>query len=522
MDDPTMPDAFVSFFLETFWYPIAFLYGAIVGSFLNVLIYRLPLIWEEKFQEAERQRIAKENNEEPPPPKEIETISGKSRCPRCFHYLEWWQNVPIFGFLYLGGRCFYCKTRISWRYFAVELLTACLWTALYHSTQPRNIVDWTSFLFLAIFIAVLVALTFIDLDHFIAPDELNLTTVILGVGRDIACVGLALLLWKSTNSSYLWEQTAPKYLWFGWVPWCIPGALTYGFVMLAVSVISHMVYARVPWETAGAALVRYWKFEGPPPPPDDFPIPEEELLPEEEDDTPPIRLHFSPGFLALLSALLFVPIIHWWAVLFFLVPLVAFSAISRVPGEAFGVTVNRFFSADDQKGLPNDALPVDSDPALTAPDALADPAYLSLEAKMQAEADEFAKEAETGSAGGMGFGDVKLAFGIGAMLGPGMALLSLFFATLLGAVTGITLKLVAKKENLRIGVPFVPFMAAGAIIALLYGAGLIQWYLQISGMAPKPVETPNALPPAIQRRRQREGRPISPQPGMPQPRGNRP
>ena len=75
----------------------------------------------------------------------------------------------------------------------------------------------------------------------------------------------------------------------------------------------------------------------------------------------------------------------------------------------------------------------------------------------------------------MGLGDVKLALAIGAILGPVPAMVSLFFATASGAIIGLTLARL-NGRSLRLGIPFGPFMALGALIMLLYGRGLIDWY----------------------------------------------
>ena len=77
----------------------AVVFGLAVGSFLNVLIVRLPA---------------------------SERITGRSRCPRCRKPIAWFHNVPVLSYLFLGGRCAHCKKRISWQYPAVELATALL------------------------------------------------------------------------------------------------------------------------------------------------------------------------------------------------------------------------------------------------------------------------------------------------------------------------------------------------------------------------------------------------------------
>ncbi len=134
---------------------IAFVYGAIVGSFLNVCIFRLP----------EEQSI----------------VSPPSHCPKCNTQLRAWDNIPLISFLLLGRKCRYCKTPISWRYFSVELLTGLLWVATY----IRYGISIDVFAYV-LFISALLIAFFVDLDHFIIPDQVWIAGIVIGVGKDIA------------------------------------------------------------------------------------------------------------------------------------------------------------------------------------------------------------------------------------------------------------------------------------------------------------------------------------------------
>lgn len=139
-----------------FWAVITFIMGVNVGSFLNVVIWRLPRggsILEPQF----------------------------SYCPHCKQQLQPIDLIPLFSFLFLGRRCRRCKKPISWRYFGVELLTGVLFLALYF----RFTGDIPTAVCLIIFAALLVPITFIDLEHFIIPISLNLLAFIVAVGRDI-------------------------------------------------------------------------------------------------------------------------------------------------------------------------------------------------------------------------------------------------------------------------------------------------------------------------------------------------
>jgi prepilin signal peptidase PulO-like enzyme (type II secretory pathway) len=507
---------------EWFWYPICFLYGAIVGSFLNVLIYRLPQI-----------EIAQDKTL---------SINGHSFCPRCRNYLKPYHNVPLLGFLFLRGRCAFCKVRISWRYFSVELLTACLWTVLYHQVSGRTGVSWVDYVGQALFASVLIAMIFIDLDHFIAPDSLNITAGVIAIARDAACIFLAY-----SAGQWVWAEYAPQFLYFGWLPRGLVGALAYGGTLGLVSFLGFVYYARGETESIGSVMRRFFTLEewNEPEPTTESAAtapekPEEAIGQDDEPEGEAVRIAFSPGFLAFVSALLLIPVAGVWAVLAFVVPLLSFLALSRKPGESVGSILGRFFSSDDQRGMPDDVLPeyaeqeeaIEYTPeelqamssllglAAIAPDqmtpeqveAAAQITAEQREAVMAYEANQFAKEAESGSAGGMGLGDVKLAIAVGLLLGPALALLSLFFATALGAIIGIILIRRHRRRNARLAVPFVPFMAAGAIVVMLFGRGFIDWYLIQSGIKERPVEPE---PPRRMRRYRPPGTPPNAPPNMP-------
>ena len=122
---------------------LVFIFGAAVGSFLNVCIYRLPA--------------------------KTSIVKPSSRCPNCGHPIRYRDNLPIISFILLGGKCRDCKSRISWRYPLVELITAALALILFIKFNLS-----LTFLVFFIFTAVLIVITFIDLDHQIIPDILTL------------------------------------------------------------------------------------------------------------------------------------------------------------------------------------------------------------------------------------------------------------------------------------------------------------------------------------------------------------
>lgn len=137
----------------------AFILGASVGSFLNVCIYRLP-----------RDLSVNEPR--------------RSFCPSCKKAIPWHQNVPLFSWLALRGKCANCGGRIAFRYFAVELLTALLFLAVW------LVFPWQMALVYWVFVALLIAATFIDFEHFIIPDEITIGGTVAGVLASLALPAL--------------------------------------------------------------------------------------------------------------------------------------------------------------------------------------------------------------------------------------------------------------------------------------------------------------------------------------------
>lgn len=155
------------------------LFGLIVGSFLNVLILRLPPMMQEEW----RRDCAELAGEAPPaPPRERLTLSRPaSRCPHCGHQIRFYENVPILSFLFLRGRCSACRTPIGWRYPIIEALTALLSMVVVWQLGPTLagaaalILTWG-----------LIALAVIDLDTQLLPDGITLPLLWLGLLLSLA------------------------------------------------------------------------------------------------------------------------------------------------------------------------------------------------------------------------------------------------------------------------------------------------------------------------------------------------
>lgn len=154
-------------------YPLAAGLGLLVGSFLNVVILRLPRRMEWQWKRDSREVLGEPEIYDPPPPG---IVVERSHCPHCGHQLSWYENIPVFSWLALRGKCRSCKAPISVQYPAVELLTmllvlACVW---------RFGFGWQGF-GAALLTCYLIALSGIDLRTQLLPDSLTLPLLWLGL-----------------------------------------------------------------------------------------------------------------------------------------------------------------------------------------------------------------------------------------------------------------------------------------------------------------------------------------------------
>jgi leader peptidase (prepilin peptidase) / N-methyltransferase len=153
--------------------PIAML-GLFIGSFLNVVIHRLPKMLEAQWA-TECHQLSHPDQELPEQPR-FNLMVPRSRCPHCGHQIRWYENIPVLSYLALGGKCSNCSAKISMRYPAIEALTA----ALFGYCALRWGWSWQTAAWCA-FCAALVALTFIDWDTTLLPDDITLPLVWLGL-----------------------------------------------------------------------------------------------------------------------------------------------------------------------------------------------------------------------------------------------------------------------------------------------------------------------------------------------------
>jgi leader peptidase (prepilin peptidase)/N-methyltransferase len=143
---------------------LSFAWGACIGSFLNVCVYRIP--------------------------RELSVVTPRSFCPHCHKQIAWYHNIPLFSFIFLGAKCAYCGGKISPRYFLVELLTAVLfllvWFKFDLADGPRRfhldpIVHWQLVPIYWLVIMGLILGTFVDFEYMIIPDRVTIGGIFAGL-----------------------------------------------------------------------------------------------------------------------------------------------------------------------------------------------------------------------------------------------------------------------------------------------------------------------------------------------------
>ena len=191
---------------------LAFVFGLLIGSFLNVCIHRWP-----------RGRSV---------------VKPRSHCVRCRKMIPWYDNIPLVSYLVLGGRCRYCRLRISLRYPAVELATGLLF---FHFVRRLGVTPVAAKF--CVFSAILVALAFCDLEKRLLPDQFTLGGFVVGLG--FAC-------FVPVGSPSAPENTADMLFW-------LAGLTIHGRLLwFSEAVLGAAVLAGVLW----SAGVIYFKVRG--------------------------------------------------------------------------------------------------------------------------------------------------------------------------------------------------------------------------------------------------------------------
>ena len=149
---------------------IVFILGIMIGSFLNVVIYRIP--------------------------KGESIVFPASKCQSCQTPLRWWHNIPLFSWLFLRGKCYFCKEKISAQYPMVELLTGIIFVALYFKLGLVWYLPFTAASFAALF-----ALVMIDFEYMAVPDNVNFAALIFALIQSDFLMGL---LYAAIAAGGLW------------------------------------------------------------------------------------------------------------------------------------------------------------------------------------------------------------------------------------------------------------------------------------------------------------------------------
>jgi leader peptidase (prepilin peptidase)/N-methyltransferase len=183
-------------------YPVVAGLGLLIGSFLNVVILRLPRRMEWQWKTDAREILEQPEIYDPPPPG---IVIEPSHCPHCKHKLSWFENIPVFSWLVLRGRCRHCHAPISPQYPLVELITCLLAVA----AVARFGFGWQGF-GAAVLSCFLVALAGIDLRTRLLPDSLTLPLMWLGL------IGSIDNLYMPTKPALLGAMVGYLSLWSVW------------------------------------------------------------------------------------------------------------------------------------------------------------------------------------------------------------------------------------------------------------------------------------------------------------------
>ncbi len=368
------PDQILDCVLPTF----AFVIGASIGSFLNVVIYRVP------------------NGLSVNQPK-------RSFCPNCKTQIPMRLNIPLVTWLMLRGKCKWCETPIAFRYFLVELLTGIVFLAIWQ--HGINSVGLGGIVALWIFASLLISATFIDFDHFIIPDSITIGGTVVGILSSLAIPTL--------HDQTVW--------WQGGVQSVLGAVIGFALIWLVV-MMGKLAFGKIRHEF-------------------DEPTNFEISQPGGEDEAIIIQLGEHQ---------------YEWGEVFFR----KWDRLEMDTQELFFDNRPREFSESFRvigDGFEVDGERVDLESVKKVSGKI-------LSAVVPREA--------------MGFGDVKFMAMIGVFLGWQSVVFTLFAASIIGAIIGLSQKFAGKEEWSR-PLPFGPYLALGAFIWLFIGPAIWIWYITL-------------------------------------------
>lgn len=171
--------------------------GLLVGSFLNVVVYRFPIMLQRDWKQQCCEYL---EIEDPKPADDADPLSWEkftlatpdSHCPNCGHKIKPWENIPVISYLALGGKCSGCKVKISMRYPSVEFINGVLSGLVAATFGPT----WLT-LALLLFTWALVVLTLIDFDHQLLPDDITYPMLWLGLAVNAFDLGMGVSIYDS-------------------------------------------------------------------------------------------------------------------------------------------------------------------------------------------------------------------------------------------------------------------------------------------------------------------------------------
>ncbi|MEM6431268.1 MAG: prepilin peptidase [Deinococcota bacterium] len=425
--------------------------GALVGSFANVVIFRVP---------AGRS-----------------VVFPGSSCPNCGYRLQPWDLVPIFSWLALGRRCRKCRTPISARYPIIEGIMA-LGFVLLAWRFPPLLFNATVLPLLALY-AMLLMMSMIDIDHYLLPDSLTLPATVVGIfgallyspfsnlpnlgeavfGAAFAAGCITLINRVGSLALRRFQDTAERLFPVGMDQVniaALAGALAGVWVGLALalaSVILNVVTKRV-WRIPEPILYGLWGLSL-------IILPWHPFI---SVQTGLLGSAAAAGAAAVLGAL------YWWLMeLTGRVEAVSdASTSSEANADGISIKIDEAGSGDTiTKATPTsvDQLTSAGQDAKDAPSSADSSGGSSL--NVTADDEPIA----------MGFGDVKLAAVLGTFLGWQLVLVALFLSFIVGAVGGIISRLLSGAKI----IPFGPYLALSGLLALFIGRPLMAWYLGLLG-----------------------------------------
>jgi len=240
--------------MEIFYIIVAFVFGLVVGSFLNVCIYRLPrgkckacghVVTTDKPIDTCPKCNSKDGFSR------LSIIRPGSHCPHCKTPIHWSDNIPLVSYLVLGAKCRNCKAPISFRYPLVEFLTGILFAGAYYtafSGVGSRTMQTVNFVIMLYLVASLIIITFIDFDFRIIPDEITISGILLAI--------LISTLFPSIQKAVLFVSLPRP---FNGLVGSLAGIIAGGGVVYLVGVLGKLVFRK---EAMGFGDVKLMAFLG--------------------------------------------------------------------------------------------------------------------------------------------------------------------------------------------------------------------------------------------------------------------